>query len=629
MGIVRKENIMADKVDLDEFKDRFMYYAQILPEICNMESEEQTAGSLFFQNEKINRSTSPIFNYSEREEEIVSFSSGSCAEETTEDAVNLFTNYTVSRNYSTQLENCPEELLALFNNKIDLIEKAFENLKDKNLGEKQIVEKLNMVIQDILSKDNAFLEKIFNELKDSPDKLEKILNSKISMTAEKQELLENKIEEYCSKNSISPEITEKIINLVKNTNLTELENLKKMLNAENSSLSAEQKLRITSNLDTEKEEIDTGVKSMTKEEIEKKKEEIRQILNNLPQEVREQIVESISNAHLSLIEKLKAASKSENSFEARKLALIEYEEKMNEIFENITNNAILNNIAGKDSEETKKGIETVRKNLNDISRLSLRRKLAILKRNKDKELVCELELKNISKRHLSFMKGAEKAFDKRPSEVENVEAVFDMFAEVSNEHTKFVSEDIVSEAKLSKKSKEKLQEIAKKIKDNLKKIHKEAVENFWETSAGQKCIEYTRKIYEFRKANYEKRKREIEELKVKTVEAKEEAKKAKKVAFVKKEAAIKIKKQVMAKQHELKKKLGLSSGFKLTDVMLKNVDYQLAIKKKRADNEFIDARKQMLNAESDMRLANYFLVWAEKMASFEKNLCSIYENFFS
>ncbi len=627
MGIVRKENRMANEAYLNKLIDSFINNGQIPSEKISTYAEEQTGSSVFASDEKINYTSSPFFEYnSSQEDELTTFSTAHTTDTITENAVNLFTNYTISKGCG-DIQNCPKELLELFNNKIDMIENAFKELSGKNLSENEILEKLNEVIKNALNQDTEFLEKIFSDLKDNPQELEKILKSKICMTAEKQEFIENKIQEYCSKNSISPELTEKIIDLIQKTNLSEIENLKNKAVDENSPLSATQKEAITSSCKTETEEIENGVKSMTKEEAEKKKEEIRQILNNLPKEVREQISEEITQAHLALIDKLKAAAKCENSFEARKAALIEYDEKMNKIFENISKQSILHHIAGIDSEETKKGIEIARKNLTDIGRLSLRRKHALLRRKKDKELVSELELQNIPKRHQAFMKGAEEAFDEKPSETENVEAVFNMFEEVSKEHTRFTSEDAATEANLSDASKAKLKAIAEKIRTEIQKVHSQAVKDFWKSSAGQKCIEYTKRMYEYRKASYERRKREIEELKEKTVEKRKEAKKAQKNAFAKKEAATKIKQQVLAKQHEMKKKLGLSSNFKLTDTMLKNVDYQLAVKKKRADNEFSDARKAMINAESDARLANYFLIWAEKLASFEQKLCSIYENF--
>ncbi len=625
MGIVRKENIMANEAYLNKLIDNFIGSSQISSEQIKPEEDKSAGSSVFDDDRGVKYSTSPFFEY-DTQEELTSFSSLNNAESKTDNAINLFTNYAASKSY-LQSENCSDELLSLFNNKLDLIEKAFEEIKGKNLNEKEIVEKLKEVIKQVTSTDNKFLEKAFSDFKDNTKKLEEILSSKISMTAEKQEFIENKIEEYCSKNSISPELTEKIIELVKNTNVSEIENLKEMALGENSPLSAAQKKKIINQSETEIDEIENVVKNPTKEENEKRKEEIRQILNNLPEEVREDFVEAITKAHSALVEKLRAASKSENSLEARKAALSEYDEKMNEIFENISKESISHHIAGKDAEATKKGIEKTRKNLTDINRLAFRRKRALFKRKRDKELVSELELRNIPKRHRAFIKGAERAFEEKPSEVENVEAVFDMFEDVSKDHTSFVSEEAAIEANLSDKSKEKLRKLAKEIGKSLQKTHKEAVKEFWQTSAGQKCIEYTRRMYEFRRANYERRKREIEELKVKTDEKRKEAKKAQKIAIDKKEAAIKIKQQVISKQQEMKKKLGLSSDFKLTDAMLRNVDYQLAMKKRRADNEFSDARKQMLNAESDMRLANYFLIWAEKLASFERNLCAICEHF--
>ncbi len=179
MGIVRKENRMANEAYLNKLIDSFINNGQIPSEKISTYAEEQTGSSVFASDEKINYTSSPFFEYnSSQEDELTTFSTAHTTDTITENAVNLFTNYTISKGCG-DIQNCPKELLELFNNKIDMIENAFKELSGKNLSENEILEKLNEVIKNALNQDTEFLEKIFSDLKDNPQELEKILNSKI------------------------------------------------------------------------------------------------------------------------------------------------------------------------------------------------------------------------------------------------------------------------------------------------------------------------------------------------------------------------------------------------------------------------------------------------------------------
>ncbi len=625
MGIVGNENIMSEEFFYYEYRDinADSYYTQSR-QAEEPPQKEDEIGSVFSSQSSRNYSTSPIFSVTSTED-IPSFETNNPSDDDIYQAL-LLNKYLHSKN-KNGLNNYPVELVKLSNNKLDVIEKAFEELKDKNLSDEEMLEEINKVISTLKKADDEFLDNIFNNLKDNPEELEKLLNAKINGAESKEQILENKIEEYCAKNGIKPEMQDKIIELIKNANIQELENLNKKASDKNSPLSNEQISGIKATTEIHIQNITDGKQLITPEQMEQEKEKIQRILNSLPKEDRERITKEIGITYSGLVEKLKAAKSSDDSFEARKLAMIEYDTKMRDIMKDVTKTSILHHIAGKSLDESTEGREKTKGIITRLEAADLRRKLFLAKTNKEKEWILKQELENTDKKHLAYMKGAEEAFNEKPTEKETVDATLATLKEATEEHVDFTAKDAPKEEKLTDELQKELEEISKKIKEKLDKIHERAIEEFWESPAGHRCLEYTQRIVEYRREEFARRKRAVKKLRTNVFEKKQEAVKKQKEAAIKKEKSDNIKKTILAKTQEMKKKMGLSSSFRLTDSMLKVVDFQLATKKQRAEAEYSKARKDMLDAESDFRLACKFLDWEKKMADFEKTLCNIYETF--
>jgi len=237
---------------------------------------------------------------------------------------------------------------------------------------------------------------------------------------------------------------------------------------------------------------------------------------------------------------------------------------------------------------------------------------------------------NTSNLQASFTKGFEKAVldAKKDITEEEAEECLSLIKDASLDTLAYLSEELPEKMGLPEVLKAKIKDKSEKIKEKLEKEYIELKEKFWASEAGQRCIEYTKKIIEYRVAEKVRRFKEVRRLKNDCVEKEKQAKLAQAQAAKKKEEADKIKKEISSKQDELKNKLKLSYNFKLTDEKLKFIDMNLANKKKYSDNEYAKARKQVINAESDMRLANKFLEFAKKMASYEQAICNVYTSLF-